>query len=59
MKKDTEGTMIHPVNLQAALESVTEYWSPKVVQRVNDQYVKVAKLKGSLAWHMHDQEAGG
>jgi len=29
MKKDTEGTMIHPVNLQAALESVTEYWTPK------------------------------
>lgn len=48
--------MIHPVNLQMALESVTKYWSPKVVGRVNDQYVKVAKLKGSLAWHKHDQE---
>jgi mannose-6-phosphate isomerase-like protein (cupin superfamily) len=23
---------------------------------VNDQYVKVAKLRGSLAWHRHDQE---
>jgi hypothetical protein len=48
--------MIHSVNLQAALESVTEYWSPKVVEPVNDQYVKVAKLKGSPAWYMHDQE---
>jgi len=56
MKHYTEETMIHPVNLQAALASVTEYWSPKVVQRVNDQYVKVAKLKGNLAWHMHDHE---
>jgi mannose-6-phosphate isomerase-like protein (cupin superfamily) len=56
MKKDTEGNMIHPVNLHVALEGVTEYWSPKVVERVNDQYVKVAKLKGSLAWHKHDQE---
>ncbi len=48
--------MIHPVNLQAGLQSITEYWSPKVVARVNDQYVKVAKLKGSIAWHKHDQE---
>jgi mannose-6-phosphate isomerase-like protein (cupin superfamily) len=23
---------------------------------VNDQYVKVAKLKGDLTWHKHDQE---
>lgn len=48
--------MIGLVKLQAALDSITEYWSPKVVGRVNDQYVKVAKLKGSLALHMHDQE---
>ena len=53
LKRDTEGI---PVNFQTSLESVTEYWSPKVIGRVNDQYVKVAKLKGSLAWHTHDQE---
>ena len=28
----------------------------KVVGRVNDQYVKVAKLKGELTWHKHDDE---
>ena len=44
------------VNFRKALEGVTEYWSPKVVGRVNDQYVKVAKLKGELAWHKHDDE---
>jgi mannose-6-phosphate isomerase-like protein (cupin superfamily) len=53
LKRDTEGI---PVNFQTSLESVTEYWSPKIIGRVNDQYVKVAKLKGSLAWHTHDQE---
>jgi quercetin dioxygenase-like cupin family protein len=47
---------IASVNLLRALEGVTEYWSPKVVGRVNDQYVKVAKLKGELAWHSHDAE---
>jgi mannose-6-phosphate isomerase-like protein (cupin superfamily) len=44
------------VDLITALESVTDYWSPKVVAQVNDQYVKVAKLRGQLAWHRHDRE---
>lgn len=38
------------------MEQVTEYWSPRIVGRVNDQYVKVAKLKGQLAWHKHERE---
>ena len=45
------------VNLIAAAEALEEYWSPKVVARVNDQYVKVAKLRGQLAWHSHENEA--
>jgi mannose-6-phosphate isomerase-like protein (cupin superfamily) len=44
------------VNLTAAAEALNEYWSPKVVTRVNDQYVKVAKLRGSLVWHQHEHE---
>jgi mannose-6-phosphate isomerase-like protein (cupin superfamily) len=29
----------------------TRHW-----KRVNDQYVKVAKVQGQLAWHKHDSE---
>jgi mannose-6-phosphate isomerase-like protein (cupin superfamily) len=43
-------------NFAAELEKVTEYWTPRVVGEVNDQYVKVAKLKGELVWHAHEQE---
>jgi len=43
-------------NLLAELDKVTDYWSPRVIARVNDQYVKVAKLKGELTWHKHDDE---
>ncbi len=39
-----------------AFRSLEDFWSPRVVARVNDQYVKVAKAKGSLAWHKHDDE---
>ncbi|HEX7154956.1 MAG TPA: cupin domain-containing protein [Thermoanaerobaculia bacterium] len=35
---------------------VDAHWSPKVIGRVNDQYLKVAKVKGTLAWHKHDAE---
>lgn len=44
------------VNLAAAFAGLTERWSPKVVARVNDQYVKVARVEGTLAWHRHDDE---
>ncbi len=36
--------------------SLTEFWSPRVVAEVDDAYIKVAKLQGSLAWHSHDAE---
>ena len=44
------------VHIRAALDSLTEHWSPKVVGRVNDQYVKVAKLLGEFVWHAHEHE---
>ena len=42
-----------PANVAASLE---EHWSPRVVAEVDDAYVKVAKVHGSLAWHSHDDE---
>lgn len=45
-----------PVSIAAALDGVTDHWTPRVIGRVNDQYVKVAKLLGELVWHAHDEE---
>jgi mannose-6-phosphate isomerase-like protein (cupin superfamily) len=47
---------VQATNFTEALSNIQEYWSPRVVGRVNDQYIKVAKLKGQLAWHKHDKE---
>lgn len=44
------------VNLEAACSELDEHWSPRVVGRVADQYVKVAKIHGELVWHAHDEE---
>lgn len=40
----------------AIAASLTEYWSPRVVAEVDDSYIKVAKVKGTLAWHNHEHE---
>ena len=48
--------MYTPINLMAQFDRVTEYWSPKVIGRVNDQYLKVARLKGEFVWHAHADE---
>lgn len=53
---EKRGPMIEPTNLLAAFDRVTEYWSPKVVGQVNDQLLKVAKLKGAFVWHDHAGE---
>lgn len=44
------------VRLVDELEQVTKHWAPRVVGQVNDQFVKVAKLRGELVWHSHDAE---
>lgn len=43
-------------NIAAELDRVTDYWTPRVIGEVNDQYVKVAKLKGEFVWHAHEHE---
>jgi len=44
------------VNLDTAFATITDHWSPKVVAQVNDQYVKLAKVKGEFTWHSHEHE---
>lgn len=52
----TPPVMLTPKNLDAQFDEVAELWSPKVIGRVNDQYVKIAKLKGEFVWHAHEAE---
>ncbi|SMQ57821.1 Mannose-6-phosphate isomerase, cupin superfamily [Plantibacter sp. VKM Ac-1784] len=44
------------IDIAAELRQVEAHWTPRVVGRVNDQYVKVAKLLGQLVWHDHANE---
>ncbi|NLG77977.1 MAG: cupin domain-containing protein [Xanthomonadaceae bacterium] len=46
-------TVVTPRRIASAL---TELWSPRVIAAIDDMYIKVAKIKGTLAWHSHDHE---
>jgi len=44
------------VNLAEKLDLFDKYWSPRIVGELNEQYVKLAKLKGEFVWHHHESE---
>jgi len=43
-----------PIALDAALATFDTVWSPRIVTRVNDYDVRVAKVEGEHVWHAHD-----
>lgn len=45
------------MNIPASFSDITEYFSPKIVAEVNNEYVKLAKIKGQeVPWHAHENE---
>jgi len=42
-----------PVNLQEALRSFDEVYSPRIVARMNDYDVRIAHALGEHVWHVH------
>lgn len=45
---------MNPIALDDALASFDALWSPRIVTRVNDYDVRVAKVEGEHVWHVHD-----
>ncbi|WP_052848430.1 cupin domain-containing protein [Streptomyces avicenniae] len=43
-----------PIPLGDALASFDALWSPRIVTRVNDYDVRIAKVEGEHLWHVHD-----
>ena len=45
------------MNLKDEFKKVKNYFSPLIINEVNDQYVKLAKIKGQeVPWHSHENE---
>ncbi len=43
------------VDIRQKLSLFSDHWAPRVVARVNDYEIKLAKLKGEFVWHTHDE----
>ena len=43
-----------PVNLNEALASFSDIYSPRIVGRVNDYDVRIARTRGDYVWHVHE-----
>jgi mannose-6-phosphate isomerase-like protein (cupin superfamily) len=43
-------------NLQEKISKISEHWHPYIIGELNENYVKLAKLKGKLVWHSHEKE---
>ncbi len=44
------------INLSRKFNLFSEHWSPKIIEELNDSYIKLAKLKGEFDWHHHENE---
>lgn len=47
---------MNKVNINESFLKVEEYCSPRVISSVEDQYVKIAKVYGTLPLHTHETQ---
>ncbi len=47
---------IEPINIMNKFSLFEERWTPKIIGELNNQYVKLCKLKDDFVWHSHDNE---
>ena len=47
---------IESINLMNKFSLFDEKWTPKIIGELNNQYVKLCKLKGEFIWHSHEKE---
>ena len=44
------------INIAEKFSRIHEFWKPYIAAELNDQLIKLDKLKGEFVWHHHEQE---
>jgi mannose-6-phosphate isomerase-like protein (cupin superfamily) len=44
-----------PINIRKKLATFSERWAPRIIARMNDYHVKLAKVEGEFIWHAHPE----
>jgi len=47
---------LEKIILEDKFKLFDNYWTPVVVGELNGQYIKLAKFKGEMVWHTHENE---
>ncbi|WP_410640540.1 cupin domain-containing protein [Amycolatopsis sp. lyj-346] len=47
-------TRMNPIDLNEVLASFDAAWSPRIVTRVNDYDIRLARFDGEHVWHVHE-----
>jgi len=47
---------MNKVNIGEKFEKFDQYWTPKILGELNENYIKIFKAKGDFAWHQHVHE---
>ncbi len=47
---------LEKINIAEKLSLFDGHWSPKIVDELNGQHVKLVKFLGEFVWHHHDDE---
>jgi hypothetical protein len=51
VNRGTVGRCIAPSTSPRNFALFSEHWSPKVVARLNDDEIKLVRIKGEFVWH--------
>ncbi len=47
---------IEPINIMNKFSLFNDQWTPKIIGELNNQQVKICKLKDHFVWHSHENE---
>jgi mannose-6-phosphate isomerase-like protein (cupin superfamily) len=48
--------IIEKINISEKFNLFEDYWNPRIIGELNNQHIKLVKLKGEFIWHKHDEE---
>lgn len=46
--------MFDKINLSEKFALFNDYWSPKIIARLNNSHIKLVKFQSEFVWHHHD-----
>ena len=47
---------MNKINIKEKFSLINEFWKPKIVGELNNQQIRLVKVKGDFVFHKHDNE---